>query len=425
MSFRVIAVSISVVIAAAIGCAAALLWGDAVYPGVRVAGVEVGGLSQAEAEAALPVLSDREIALRYPGGTVLAKLSELGASPDAEATALAAYRYGRKGSLVTRLRDVLKARRSGAEVPVVYRFDDSRHLSSLASKLNRPPVDARPVMASGAVSVSKEAAGLALDEAESLSRLVRAVQAGADSVELVMAEIEPKVRAADLKGIDGVIGTYATHFKPWERNRTHNLTLAVRMVNGILLRPGEVFSYNKTVGPRLEERGFRNAPIFVKGEVEPGMGGGVCQISTTIYNAALLADMKILARSHHSRPVAYAPVGRDATVAYPAIDLKFQNTTDSPVYIAISMSGNTVEASFFGKKQEGREVSLVRVEHRIIPPSEERKEVDNLTEPVVEKEGRPGHRASTYRVVRQGGVVVRRELISNDYYRPEKRVIAV
>jgi len=211
------------------------------------------------------------------------------------------------------------------------------------------------------------------------------------------------------------------------RSRTHNLRIACREISGTLVKPREVFSYNKVVGPRLKEYGFRDAPIFVEGQVEPGTGGGVCQVSTTVYNAALLADMKILRRSHHSRPVVYAPVGRDATVAYPALDLRFRNTCDSPIYIIASVGKRTVDVTILGSVEDGRKVSLVSAGHRVFGAPVTRKTRDDLKpgKPVVVRKGLAGHSISTYRIVTLNGKVVKRELLSSDYYRAQARVVAV
>ena len=257
-------------------------------------------------------------------------------------------------------------------------------------------------------------------------RIIQAVNSGNTAIQLVVETAAPRLKASDFTGIDGVIGSYPTPYHSYERDRSHNLRVACHALNGTLLRPGEVFSYNKVVGPRDRKSGFRDAKMFVEGRIESGIGGGVCQVSSTIYNAALLANLQMLRRSHHSRPVVYTPIGRDATVA-PNIDLKFRNNTDTAIYISASVGQRTVNISVFGRKQEGREVEIVTQGHSIIGAKTVTQGDGDVGTGgrVVKQGGRSGHRVSVYRIVKEYGQEVSRELVSKDYYPPESRIVAV
>jgi len=432
---RVAALIAVAVIALAAGTAIALLRGDAIYPGVRVDGVDLGGLSIERAESRLGLRAadaTREpLALRYAGENFRTTIGDIGGRMDARSCAQAAYSIGRRGNLLRRIGDVIAARRGRVRVAIFYAFDmdwAAARLRRVARNIERQPIDARLVVEEGGcIRAIREKPGIKIHLEKSLSRIVQTVNSGGREVDLVIAAAEPKVRVADFKGIDGVIASYSTPYKLWQRDRTHNLRIACRAINGTLIKPGEVFSYNESVGPRLKKYGFRTAPIFVHGEVEPGTGGGVCQVSTTVYNAALLANMKILKRSHHSRPVVYAPVGRDATVAYPYPDLKFENTSEAPVYITAWAARGNVNICALGKKVEGRKIEIITVGHRVIgfPTVEAVEEGLEPGERIVRRGGRAGHSISVYRIIKSGGGIVKRELISRDYYRPESRVVAV
>lgn len=374
-------------------------------------------------------ITAQQVVLRYAGESKQTTLAELGCSVDAEESARTAHNFGRGSGIVRRLREVLEARRRPVDLPVVYKFDQptaSALLADTAKAVDREPVDARPVLVDGAVIVHPEKPGIRLDRSQSLLRIASAVNSGKREIDLVVETAAPRVKAADLRGMDGVIGSYSTPYNSWERDRTYNLKLACQAIDGLILMPGEVFSYNKAVGPRDRKYGFRDAKMFVEGRIESGVGGGVCQISTTVYNAALLAGLKIVSRAHHSRPVVYAPVGRDATVA-PTVDLKFRNDTDSPLYISASMDPRKVNVSIYGRKQDGREIEIVAAGHSTIGPKTIQRTDDSLKPGgrVVRQEGRSGHRVSIYRIVKEAGEVVSRELISNDYYAPESRIIVV
>jgi len=423
-------ISIAAVLA---GVAASFLRMETIYPGVKVAGMDLGGLTKAEAENKLAAIAEEKagqpLTMRCDDKTVAATLGRIGWRMSADACAEQAYGFGREGNLFERLRDVISVRRKGVElhVYVFSRRTATEFLRTAAKSINRPPTNARMTVDGGVISVIPEKPGLGLDIEKSLDRIVKAIDAGAREINLVAAASPPEITAADFKGIDGVVASYSTTYKPWERDRTHNLRIACSEITGTLVTPNEVFSYNKVVGPRLKEYGYRDAPIFVEGQVEPGTGGGVCQVSTTVYNAALLADMKILRRSHHSRPVVYAPVGRDATVAYPALDLRFRNTSDTPIYIMASVEKRTVDVTILGRKEDGKKVQLASAGHRVFGAPVTRKVQDSLPpgKPVIVRKGLAGHRVSTYRIVTLNGQVVKRELLSDDYYRPQPRIVAV
>ena len=164
-----------------------------------------------------------------------------------------------------------------------------------------------------------------------------------------MHEAQPAVSEEALKEIDGELGHYTTHFGGTGANRGSNIAIAAGRIDGTLLAPNEVFSYNKIVGPRIASAGFKDAPVILKGELVPGIGGGICQVSSTLYNAALLSNLKIVRRSHHAFPVHYLPAGRDATVVDGSIDFQFQNNTDSPIYIRASATRGTLSFRILGK----------------------------------------------------------------------------
>lgn len=410
-----------------------LLGGDRIYPGVHVGGADLSNMTVTQAGQLMSLraaeFAARKVALRYAGESLSVTPADLGAEVDIDASVEAAHRVGRQGNLFRRLAEALRARRRPVELPIAYHFDKeaaSEFLHKTAGAIDRAPIDARPVVSGETIAIESEKPGIRLDIDRSMVRVVRAVNSGDTDIQLVVETAAPKLSAADFAGIDGIVGSYSTPYHSYERDRSHNLRVACRALNGTLLKPGEIFSYNKVVGPRDKKHGFRDAKMFVERRVESGMGGGVCQVSSTIYNAALLAGLEIVKRSRHSRPVVYAPIGRDATVA-PSIDLKFRNNTDTAIYISASVGQRTVNVSVFGRKQEGREVEIVAQGHGVIGPRTVTQVDGGLQagDRVVKQGGRSGHRVSVYRIVKEYGQEVSRELVSRDYYPPESRIVAV
>lgn len=149
-----------------------------------------------------------------------------------------------------------------------------------------------------------------------------------------------------------LLSTYSTNYSASNRNRTTNLILAANKINGTVIMPGETFSYNKVVGARTIAAGYKEAPIYVSGKVVDGLGGGICQITTTLYNAALYANLEIIQRSNHQFVPSYAPASRDATVVYGSIDFQFKNNRNYPIKLVCSVSGGVANFQIFGLKQE-------------------------------------------------------------------------
>jgi vancomycin resistance protein YoaR len=143
----------------------------------------------------------------------------------------------------------------------------------------------------------------------------------------------------------GVLGTYSTTFAAWRKNRASNIKLASSSIDSVVVKPGEVFSYNKTVGPTSRKYGYKLATVFIKGEKYEGYGGGVCQVSSTLYNAAANAGLTIIERHDHSRPVPYVEKGKDAATSYGGVDFKFKNNKPFPIRINSTVADGTVSVT--------------------------------------------------------------------------------
>jgi len=210
-------------------------------------------------------------------------------------------------------------------------------------------------------------------------------------------------------------------------NRTHNIGIAARTLSRVLVRPGEVFSFNQVVGERTADRGFKEAPIYHNGRIVPGTGGGVCQVSGTLYNAALLSGMKVVERSNHSMPVPYVPIGRDATVAYKVIDLKFKNPYPRPIYILSWATGNEVGFALLGSSEDKADIEVVSQRTATIPFPVHMKTDPSLPpgKSVVEQKGANGARGVVKRIIRRPGQEPQVEIVSTDYYSPRAKVVRV
>ncbi len=244
---------------------------------------------------------------------------------------------------------------------------------------------------------------------------------------IILKEHPPTIDSADLQNM-GELASYTTWYKVAEVDRTHNLNKAAQSINGTVIPAGGVFSFNGVVGPRTYELGYRDAMVIIGGIFEPGLGGGICQVSSTIYNAVLLAGLDIVERHNHSLAVAYIPLGRDATVAYGIQDFKFSNNTNSPIYIRALATGGNLTVTIYGDIYYRQKIEISNAVDLVTPFSEIIK-VDNDLSPGTEKvetNGIPGYVVRTFRTFfDQNGNKVKTENLATDRYIPLNKLILV
>lgn len=403
---------------------------------VTIAGVPVEGCSEQEAlqkverdwVARLP----GAVTIAWPGGARQIAGAELGVSLLVREAVRSALLVGTEGGLISRLRVALRVPGDVTDIPVRVSVDRAalrRALQKLETEVYEPPQDATVVLRGGEVAdITPEAPGVELDLDASVQAAETALKDPAvDRVALKTRQIPPDVVRKDLERIDAVLATYTTRFRSWQKDRSHNVRLAASQLRCVLLMPGDAVSINDTIGPRLEKLGYREAPIFVNGEVEPSTGGGICQVATTVYNAVLLAALDVLERHHHSRPVDYAPAGRDATLYWGQCDLRIRNTLSAPVVITASAGESSLTVRVLGSETDKREVTIERSGITRIPFAT--KEKPDPTLPLgkrkVDKPGRTGTRVTVSRTVRVAGGEASREVLHTDTYAPADEVVLV
>lgn len=285
-------------------------------------------------------------------------------------------------------------------VPLRLRVDQStlqRALRRVATAFRTPPRDARIGLVAGRMKIVPERIGRSLNIGASVPRVQQQIERDA-SVRLVKLSSRtqsPRVTRRDFKGITGKLASFSTSFEPGNLKRTQNLRVAIKAIDNTIVKPGGLFSLNKTVGERTQGRGYRTAIIFQNGYKVPGIGAGVSQVTGTLFNAALLAGLPIVEYRTHSRPVAYLSLGRDATVAWGSFDMKWKNATRAPIYIDYQIRGDRVIATLFGQRMPGQSVRL-NVKARNLGP---RKKVAQL-----------------FRTIRRNGIVVKKEKIGTSNY---------
>ena len=239
---------------------------------------------------------------------------------------------------------------------------------------------------------------------------------------------KPKVTTDSLgdEAFPNRLATYSTKYSTADVNRTTNIKISVNKINGVVLLPGEEFSYNKVLGPRTPQAGYKLGAAYIGGKVVSDYGGGVCQTSSTLYNAVLLSNLEITSRTSHYFAAAYVPVSRDATVYLPSFDFKFKNNRKYPIKIKAYTSNGVIKVEIFGTAEgSDYEVELQSYVTSYIPYNTEYKDDNTLPEgkEVVEQAGTNGIRSEAYKILKKDGKVISKTLLSRDTYSTKARII--
>lgn len=392
---------------------------ETVVPGVRVAGQDVGGLDadglRSTAEGIGHEAMDRPLTLAAGDAQVETSVRALGASPVVDASVANALAVGHSGDPWIDLRDRVRASRGAIDLPLGYQFVDGPALSellALAPHVDRPSLPTRLDLERRKVLPAET--GSALLAFDSLSAVAVGLAEGTERIDLVVqpkpAAADPLADLADELEVSVVLGSFDTPYNMTAGDRTHNLKVGAAAVDGAVLMPGEVFSFNDVVGPRSAEAGYRYATGIAAGQLVDTMGGGICQVSSTLFGAGFFGGLEVVRARPHSRPSSYVDMGLDSTVVYPDIDMKLRNPFDFPVVLHMTVNQGKVQAEVLGPRRPyqvafERELSE-RLPYETVWRNDDRLKVG--TE-VVAQRGMRGFKLKRLRKFYQGGEVVKTE----------------
>jgi len=222
------------------------------------------------------------------------------------------------------------------------------------------------------------------------------------------------------------LAEFVTRYDISNKNRSNNLEIASKKIDGTIILPGEIFSYNKIVGERTIAEGYKEAAIYSGGKVIDGIGGGICQLSSTLYNTVIYANLEIVSRTNHRFSTSYVTEGRDATVSWGTIDFQFKNTRTYPIKIVSTVRNGIVRVEIYGIEEEKEyEVQIESDITEVIPYTInyiDDNELEKGTE-IVEQQGFNGAKSVTYKVVKYNGILISKTLLSNDTYSPMEKII--
>ena len=349
---------------------------------------------------------DRKLRLAADGVDVTLDLDELGAKLDRSYIADELHLVGRRGLPWQRVADVVTTLTQGKDVPLAIAVDDEKLDKALADvhdKYDKDPQNAYAYVKDDQKTVAiEDAKDRIVINTDKLKNAVTAeLHTGrTDTLDVPVDSREgADIKADDLKDIDTVLSYYTTHFDDTNPDRNVNIRLAQKRLNHAVVMAQKDFSFNKYVGTRTPDKGYKQAPSYFENKLEQSTGGGVCQVSTPLFNAALRAGLFIASREPHFAPAAYVPVGMDATVADDGLDFAFTNPFQHPVCVYTVAGQNTVTTYILGNHADTCSVSFETTHLQNLPHKVIKKHDDSVTEDKRKQEGYDGHDVTIRRTV--------------------------
>lgn len=333
-----------------------------------------------------------------------------------------------KDTLIHEIKNQIMGKEVGTiTLPVEIKAPDTIDIESIYEEIHTKPQDAHYDETNK--KLYKEENGM--EFAISLEEAKNLLAEEKEEYTIPLNIIKPTITIKDLANKDffpNLLAKFTTRYDETAENRATNIRLSSEKINGTILMPDEIFSYNKVVGERTIKAGYKEAGVYMGGKVVNGIGGGICQVSTTLYNAVLLANLDITSRRNHYFITSYVSPSRDATVSYGSIDFQFKNTRNYPVKIECISRNGTCQVFIYGMKEETEyEVEIQDKVTEIIPYTTKTVSTNQLPkgESQVIQTGVHGYKSEAYRILKLNGKVISKTLLSKDSYNPLQEVIEV
>jgi vancomycin resistance protein YoaR len=310
------------------------------------------------------------------------------------------------------------------EIPVIEAEPDPIDIDAIHDEIYKEPQDAYITQDPFQLFVHSNGVDFDVDAAKEI------IQEEAEQYTIPLIITVPEITVDKLgdEAFPDLLGSYTTSYGASSSNRGINIAIAANTINGIILMPGEVFSYNQVIGDTTPDKGYKLGGSYLNGELVQSYGGGICQVSSTLYNTVLYANLEIVLRYNHSSTVGYVPASRDATVSYGGKDFKFKNSRNYPIKISATATNGVLKIEIYGiKEEEEYEVVIESYETGTIAYTTKYVEDSTLAEgqQVVSSSGSNGKRSVAYKVLKLNGVVVSKTLLSQDTYNPMQRIVKV
>ena len=410
--------------------------------GVTIGNIDVSGMTISEAESAVETFVDSlqsvPITLRLEGGQdTVGTAGEFGLAWDNDGSLEEAAMLGKRGNIVQRYKALADLKNDGQNYPLKVSFKEDvveSILNSLGEGYNQEAVDASLTKTESGFHITEGQTGRVLDVEKSKEAVLNYLQNSWDygnaAIDLVVTLDEPKGNAETLGKVKDVLGTYTTAYKSSGSSRVTNIRTGCGHLNGITLYPGEQCSVLECITPFSVANGYELAGSYLNGQVVESLGGGICQVSTTLYNAILNAELQVDERSNHSMIVSYVKPSEDAAISESGgKDFKFTNNKEYPIYIeGTTTSDKTITFTIYGVEDRpaNRKVEYVsEVIEKNVPPAEKIIPTGDPVGYVNVQSVHVGYKARLWKVVTEDGVEVSREQVNSSSYAAVPRTATV
>lgn len=408
--------------------------------GVKISGISVGGLTKKEAEEKIAnhieKLENRQITIVIDDEEQIETTAkELGFVCDENDTVDKAYELGRGGNFFSRFKALSDSDKT--QYNFTYSIDEDvlqKYVEENCKKYDVSAKNSKLKLVSGKFKATKSRNGREVQVEDTVALishdLAKDVSEKPLEVSAVVQVKKAKYTKEQVAKCKDLLGSYSTSYATSTAARANNVKVAANYINGTIIYPGKTFSVIKTIKDRTEENGYQSAPEYSSGKVVEGIGGGVCQVSTTLYNAVINAELEVVERSPHSMVVSYVDVSRDAAIAGDYKDFKFKNNTDVPVYIAATADGATLSFRIYGEetRAENRTIKFKSEILETIQPGEP-KITEDSSKPesyrAVTQSAHVGYKAKLWKIVYVDGKRTEKVQLNSSVYAAEPEYITV
>lgn len=419
-------------------CMAARPGADEICEGVFIDKVDAGGMTREEAQTALEDhvgrLAERSLEVDVNGEPVSATLADIGYSCEIGDVITQALQVGKGGNLFSNYSEIKKVAEEKKVFPLSFSYSEKKLNNFVKNKCGDKCTNAKNAkikMKNGELTYTEAKQGVSIDVDATVEAIKAALQEQEEEdtvvVEAVVTVQEPKVTKDLAIRCKDKIGSYTTSFNAGNISRSRNVSNAARLINGTVIYPGETFSVHDAISPLTEENGYYDAPSYSNGQVVDSIGGGVCQVSTTLYNAVLRAELEVVERSPHSMVVTYVEPSMDAAIAGDYKDFKFRNNTEVPVYIQGGTYTGNIYFNIYGEetRPSDRTVTFESEVIETIEPGQDKITYDK-SKPAsyseVTQEAHTGYKAVLWKIVKENGETEKTQ-VNSSTYKAEPRYI--
>lgn len=411
-------------------------WSGRIYPGVKIENQDLSGKTKDEAKNIIEKkykvgIIKKKLNIKANARTYTLDFSKINPKYDIDTAVNQAFNYGKDRNLLKKYQLIKLPSTKKFDLKLVYDGKPvNEFIDSVEKDVNKAPVDATLNINQGSIKVVPEKKGETLQKDKLKKELASKINGEIDhdiDVKAPMQAVNAKITADKISSINYKIGEFSTEYGSISSpERENNIVLATKSINGKILMPGDTFSFNDIVGERTAERGYQAAPVIIGDKVDSGLGGGICQVSSTLYNAVIRANIKSVERTHHSLPSHYVKLGMDATVDYGSLDYKFKNTLKYPIYIEGDASGGVVAFNVYSNNSLAGIVTEINSDvYQTVEPNIKYEDDSTMPEgkTEVEKPSSTGYKVKVTKTTKQNGKLISQETIADDYYEPVEGII--